>query len=90
MLQQKKGKVDIALGNAVGSNIFNILFILGISSTISQISVNPVILIDGLFMVLITIICYIIVVMKKSIDKKEGLFLLTLFLGYLTYIIIRN
>ena len=38
MVAAKKGEVDMALGNVIGSNVFNILFVLGIAATISPIS----------------------------------------------------
>lgn len=90
MVAAKKGKIDIAVGNAVGSNIFNILFILGLSSSISFISVNPAIIIDGVFMLLVTLLCFALAFFRKNLCKKEGLLLLTVFVSYLIYIIIRN
>ncbi|MCB5942869.1 sodium:calcium antiporter, partial [bacterium 210820-DFI.6.52] len=54
-----KGESDIALGNVIGSNIFNILFILGVSSLITPVSVDPSLFIDILIMIVVTVIAYI-------------------------------
>lgn len=86
----KKGEVDIALGNAVGSNIFNLLFILGLSGLIVPITINPLVIFDTVFMLVITIICFVIAKFNKKLNYTHGLFLLSTFIFYLIYIIIRN
>ncbi|MGL5693197.1 MAG: calcium/sodium antiporter, partial [Peptostreptococcaceae bacterium] len=68
----KKGESDIAIGNAVGSNLFNILFVLGISSFISNIRVHSVVFTDMLVMLLVSMITYTFAISKKSIKKGEG------------------
>ena len=54
----RKGEGDIAIGNVIGSNLFNILFVLGVSSVISTVFVETKILLDILFLLVITIITY--------------------------------
>lgn len=90
LVAAKKGQVDIALGNAVGSNIFNILFILGLSGVIAQITVNPQVMMDAYFMLAITLICFIFAKKSKELTWKHGIFLILLFICYLVFIIIRN
>ena len=83
-----KGESDIALGNVIGSNVFNILFVLGTSAAISPIAIDPKLFIDCIFMVAITLITYIFAVIKQDINKIEGLALLALYVGYTAYLIL--
>jgi len=88
----KKGNTDIAVGNVVGSNIFNLLWVLGLSSIINPISYNPSLNLDIVFLFLITIMLLFFVFLgKKSIiQKKEGVSLLVIYAIYMIFIIIRG
>ena len=66
----KKGETDIAIGNVIGSNIFNILLVLGLATTISPITISTFALIDVAFMVAITILLYFF--MKKDNSLEIG------------------
>lgn len=85
----KKGETDIALGNVIGSNIFNILFVLGISSTLSPILVNSQSLIDVLILLGITIICYIFTIYNQRIGRTKGIIMTITYLIFMIYIIMR-
>jgi len=87
-----KGKTDIAVGNVVGSNIFNILWVLGLSSVISTISYNPVLNVDLLILIFITILLlFLIYVGKKNIlGKWEGAVLISLYVFYIIFLIWRG
>lgn len=85
-----KKENDIALGNVVGSNIFNIIFILGTSSTISTLTVNSIALFDMLIMLGSGIIIMIYALCSKNIKKWQGILIFVLYVVYLTLIIIRN
>ena len=85
----KKGETDIALGNVIGSNIFNILFVLGISSTLSPILVNSQSLIDVLILLGITIICYIFTIYNQRIGRTKGIIMALTYLIFMIYIIMR-
>lgn len=85
-----KKQNDIAIGNIIGSNIFNVYFILGISSTITPISYTKNIWIDLMILTVITFIVFVFAITNRSISKKEGLVLLFIYLIYMIYIIIRN
>ena len=89
-----KKENDIAIGNVVGSNIFNVIFILGISATI-----NPLIIADGvafgtlidmLVMLGSGIITMIIAFCSKKMRRWQGIIMFLLYVGYMAYIIIRN
>ena len=86
----KKGETDIALGNVIGSNIFNILFVLGISSTLSPILVNSQSLIDVLILLGITIICYIFTIYNQRIGRTKGIIMTLTYLIFMIYIIMRT
>ena len=86
----KKGENQLVIGNVIGSNIFNILFALGASSAISQIPLDPSMMTDVLFMVGVTILCFIFGKTQEKYDKKEGIILVSLFVIYMAFAILRN
>lgn len=85
----KKKNVDIAIGNVVGSNIFNIFFVLGISGLITPIAVEKSSTIDFAVNILASVLLFIFVFTGKnrSIERWEGVVFLMLYLVYLFYII---
>lgn len=85
----KKGEVDMALGNVIGSNVFNILFVLGMASLISPIAFIFENIIDIVVLVVFSMIVLYFGFTKQKIDKKEGILMLTLYVIYLVYIILR-
>ena len=86
----KKGENQLVIGNVIGSNIFNILFVLGASSAISRIPLDSSMLIDVLFMMGVTILCFIFGKTQDKYDKKEGVILIALFIAYMAFAILRN
>lgn len=86
----RKGENQLVIGNVIGSNIFNILFVLGASSAISRIPLDSSMLIDVLFMMGITILCFIFGKTQDKYDKKEGVILIALFIAYMAFAILRN
>ncbi|MDO5823897.1 calcium/sodium antiporter [Methanobrevibacter sp.] len=86
----KKGENQLVIGNVVGSNIFNILFVLGASSAISPIPVDSSLITDIVFMIIVTIICFIFGKTQEKYDKKEGIILIALFIAYMAFAILRN
>ena len=77
----------IAIGNAVGSCIFNILFIVGLTTTITPIATTSVMVIDTIIMILALVITYILAYDKKDFNRKDGIILVSLFIVYMIYII---
>ena len=86
----KKGENQLVIGNVIGSNIFNILFVLGASSAITAISLDSSMLIDVTFMVFVTVLCFIFGKTQDKFDRKEGAILVALFIGYMIFAILRN
>ena len=86
----RKGENQLVIGNVIGSNIFNILFVLGASSAISAIPLDSSMLIDVLFMLAVTVLCFIFGKTQEKYDKKEGVILIVLFVVYMAFAILRN
>ncbi len=86
----KKGENDMAVGNVVGSNIFNVLCILGISGVITPIAAEDSAVIDGIILIVMSLIAYIWYLTGKKMSRTEGVVLVALYGVYMAYIIIRN
>ena len=79
-----KGETDLALGNLMGSNIFNILSILGITSIIRPIHVNETILNnDIVWMLMITLMILPLMIMRREVGRADGLILLIVYTIYI-------
>ena len=85
-----KKQSDIAVGNVIGSNIFNILMILGISSIISPIEVTSVMYIYIGMLVFVSVLLWLLSSTNHKISKKEGLCLLVMYVVYFAYTIISS
>jgi cation:H+ antiporter len=85
----KKGDSGIALGNAVGSCLFNILFILGIASTLTPINAVPELIIDTAILIFVTIMILIVAKTGKKTNRAEGIVCVALYIIYTIYIIMR-
>ena len=81
-----KKESDIAVGNIVGSNIFNVLCILGISSSISPISIQGVDIIDSLFLIVASILLLPLAITDKRITRAEGFLFLIIYAGYIVFL----
>jgi cation:H+ antiporter len=86
----KKGENQLVIGNVIGSNIFNILFVLGASSAISAIPLDSSLLIDVVFMLFVTVLCFAFGKSQDKYDKREGAVLVSLFVVYMAFAIWRN
>ena len=87
-----KGSTGMAIGNIVGSNIFNILFVLGATAVVRPLSSGGISYVDYCVMTLSAIIFWIMgwLVGKRTITRGEGALLLGLYAGYMTWIIING
>lgn len=83
----QKGNADIAIGNIVGSNIFNILFVLGTSALITPLVFEASFWIDGIAAVIAGVVLWLAVVRRKKLMRPWGIVMLVLYAGYLTYIL---
>jgi cation:H+ antiporter len=87
-----KKKVDMAVGNIIGSNIFNILLVLGTASLISPITVQPFINTDITFLIYMTCLLFGLVFInkKKELGKFSGLFFILLYIAYIIFLVGRG
>ena len=85
----RKGDSGLALGNAIGSNLFNILFILGFSAIISPLHVKGESIIDCTVLIISAIALLIMAGTKRKMSKKEGITCLILYTAYMIYLFIR-
>ena len=85
----RKNEVDMAVGNAVGSNIFNILMVLGIASAINPISLIRENIMDIGILIGFSLLVWLFAATKRKISWKEGIAMVCLYLIYAAYIIMR-
>jgi len=90
IIAAKNKKADIAIGNIIGSNIFNTVFILGVAGTIAPINFNSNLRIDIIFMILISVVLLIMSLRGKEISRTEGTVFFLLFVLYITFVILRG
>ena len=85
----RKNEVDMAVGNAVGSNIFNILMVLGVASAINPVALIRENIIDIVILIVFSLIVWIYAATKQRISRKEGISMVCMYLIYAGYIIWR-
>jgi cation:H+ antiporter len=85
----KKGENEFALGNIIGSNIFNILFILGIAGLISPLAIDNNLMFDTIFLVAGSLITIIFVYTLKTLSRREGTVMVLMYLGYMTWAVLQ-
>lgn len=85
----RKNELDMALGNVIGSNIFNILFVLGVAAAISPIAFIMENVIDIVILIAMSLLVWVFGWTKQRLDKKEGIIMLLIYVVYLVYICIR-
>ena len=89
VLAAKKGENEIALGNVVGSNVFNTLLIVGVAGLITPLKMNSDVLMDIILLIGITLIVVIFSFTRSNISKVEGWILFGLYVSYIIFIILR-
>ncbi len=89
MVASGKGENDLAVGNVIGSNIFNILLILGVSAAITPIRLEITAVYDTLILVVASVVVYVAALSKREIKKSEGALFLLAYLAFFVYILIR-
>ncbi|MBQ8625542.1 MAG: calcium/sodium antiporter [Agathobacter sp.] len=86
----RKGEVDMALGNAIGSNIFNILLVLGVASVISPIGFIMNNAIDILAVVVATLVVWVVVGKTKQLKRPMGIIMVLAYVAYMVYVVLRD
>ena len=90
IVASRKGQNDIAVGNVIGSNIFNILFILGMSATIGNIGTDMNGVIDTCVLVGIMLVTFIFTLSRKKIGRAEGAVMILIYAAYTAYLLMRS
>jgi len=92
LIAAKKGETDMAVGAVLGSNIFNLLWVLGLSATIFPIAYNSILNIDLILLIAITILLVLLIYVgrKNVLTKREGIVLLCIYAFYLIFLGIRG
>ena len=85
----RKNEVDMALGNVIGSNIFNILLVIGVAAAISPIAFIMENVFDIILLIAMSALVWIFAWTKQKIGRKEGIVMLVIYAAYLAYIIVR-
>lgn len=89
VVASRKGEAGLAVGNVVGSNIFNILFILGISSAIHPIGVNAASVYDMIILIGISSLVFFFSMKGKTINRIEGIIMLLIYAADMVFAVIR-
>ncbi len=84
-----KKQPDIAIGNIIGSNIFNILFVLGVTGVIKPIEFDKAFLFDGIIAILSVVLLYLFTKRTNLLKRWQGVFFLCLYFSYLAMLIIK-
>lgn len=82
-----KGKADIAVGNIVGSNLFNILFVVGIAGTITPVVYESKFIVDTIVCIATAILLWLCVIRTKKLQRHGGVILLICYAAYFVYLI---
>ena len=85
----RKHELDMAVGNAVGSNIFNILAILGIAAVIKPVAVSTENIIDSVVLIAFSAFVWLICWKKKELKRTSGIIMMIMYAVYLVYICVR-
>lgn len=84
----KKGNADIAIGNIVGSNIFNVLFVVGITAVITPVPFASKFIVDSLVMIAASVFLLVAVMKAKKLTRIAGILMIIMYAGYFGYLCI--
>ncbi len=85
-----KGENDLAMGNVIGSNIFNIMGVLGLSAIISPVKVAGFSVIDLCLLIGVSLIIYVVVCLRNKIERGTGILMVLMYAAYMTYAVLRE
>ena len=86
----RKNEIGMALGNAIGSNVFNILMVVGIASVISPIEMITNNIVDTIVLIVFSLIVWVMAWTKSKLDKKEGFLMVLMYVIYAVCIVLRD
>ena len=89
VIAARKGKADIAIGNIVGSNIFNILFVIGTSSLIIPVVFEISFVVDCLIALTSGLVLWLCICRKKKLGRLDGMIMLACYAAYFVYLLLK-
>lgn len=89
VIAARKGESDIAVGNVIGSNIFNIFLILGLSSAILPMNVSGTYLYDIGMLIGVMVLTYLPIAKTKRVSRPMGIIMVLVYVAYTVYLIVR-
>ena len=89
VVASRKNQNDLAIGNVIGSNVFNLLFILGMSATIGNIGTDMNGVFDACILVGIMLLLGVFALTRKKISRAEGVVMVMLYIAYTAYLLLR-
>lgn len=78
------------MGNVIGSNIFNIMGVLGLSAIISPVKVAGFSVIDLCLLIGVSLIIYVVVCLRNKIERGTGILMVLMYAAYMTYAVLRE
>ena len=85
----RKGETGLAVGNVIGSNIFNLMFILGLSAVIHPVTVNLASVYDMAILTVVSVLIFFFSLTSKTIKRAEGIIMLAIYIANVAFAIIR-
>ena len=85
----RKGETGLAVGNVIGSNIFNLMFILGVSALINPIGVNVASILDLIILIAVSVVSFVFAMTSKEISRKEGIAMILIYIVDVIFAAIR-
>ncbi len=89
IVASRKGEIALAMGNVIGSNIFNLLFILGVSAAIHPVRVNTASIYDLAILFTVSVLSFVFSLSGKSVRRREGLCMLAIYAVTIVFAIVR-
>ena len=91
IIAASKKNPQLALGNVIGSNLFNLMFILGVASTVRPLSFQSINVVDYLVMLVAALMLYLVIYTfkKNKFDRIEGIIFLAIYIAYIAYLLLR-
>lgn len=89
IIAAKKGENDIAMGNVIGSNIFNILFILGVSATIRPLALDSACIFDTVILIAFSALVWLMARPKYRLNRACGIAMILLYAAYDAFVFLR-
>ena len=85
----QKKETGLAVGNVIGSNIFNVMLILGVSAALHPVAVNFASFYDLIILIFMSVICYIFLISRKELNRTEGIVMILIYLCQVAFAIVR-